>query len=141
MNYCLGSSRMIGNYLQKITVNWDGASRVSGVLDSMKTWVNKVSELDATGREVGVVEFEGFVRSEGSSEGNTGAKADASVTALCVAQGKPKYVMFAVKDVTVQEVGGETLVDVIDAGVRNLIGLSANNENVYITSIMFNLHD
>ena len=137
MNYSLSSSRKIGNYIQKIITIQNNTEQVTStaLLNSLKSWHTAFANLDASGREVGTIEYEGFLETPSASSSNLGTKADIIFTVLSTASSTPKTTTIKVTDVIL-----DNLSTALNTALVTLVGSAVTANTNYLISAILNLH-
>lgn len=137
MNYSLSSSRKTGDYIQKIitTQNSTAKATSTALLNSLKSWHTAFANLDASGREVGTIEYKGFTEAPSASSSNLGTKADITFTVLSTASSTPKTTTIKVTDVTLAN-----LSTALNTALTTLVGSAVTANTNYLISAILNLH-
>lgn len=137
MNYSLSSSRKIGDYIQKIitTLNNTAQASSTALLNSLKLWHTAFANLDASGREVGTIEYKGFTEAPSTNSRNLGTKADIIFTVLSTSRLNPKTTTLKVNDVTL-----DNLATALNTAFNTLTGSDVNVRSNYLISAILNLH-
>lgn len=137
MNYSLSSSRKIGNYIQKIITILNNTPKESNpyTLNSLKMWHTAFAELDASGREVGAIEYEGFTEAPSTSISNLGTMADIIFTVLSTSTLSPKTTTLKVNNVALDNIETE-----LNTAFNTLTGSPVNVSTNYLISAILNLH-
>lgn len=137
MNYSLSSSRKIGDYFQKIITTQNNTAQASSpaLLNSLKAWHNAFANLDASGREVGAIEYIGFTEAPSAGSSNTGTMADITFTVLSTESSTPKTTTIKVADVTFA-----SLFTVLNTVYNRLVGSFVTVNINYLISAIVNLH-
>ena len=137
MNYSLSSSRKIGDYIQKIITTQNNTAQATNtvLLSDLKLWHTHFTSFDASGREVGTIEYKGFTEAPSASSTNLGTKADITFTVLSTASSTPKTTTIKVTDVTFPG-----LSTALNTALNRLVGYDITANTNYLISAIVNLH-
>lgn len=137
MNYSLSSSRKIGDYIQKIITTQNNTAQASSnaLLNSLKSWHTAFAGLDPASRDVGEIEYNGFVEADSAISSNIGEMADITFTVLSTASSRPKTTTIKVTDVTLPN-----LSTLLNTAHNRLVGSFVTANTNYLISAILNLH-
>lgn len=137
MNYSLSSSRKIGNYIQKIITTFNNTKKEqnANTLNFLKQWHTVFATLDASGREVGEIEYKGFTETQSTSISNLGSMADITFTVLSNSTSNPKTTTLKVDNVYLINLKTN-----LNTAFNALTGSDIDESTNYLISAIVNLH-